>query len=467
MGCPPRFATPRTDRETRGETVANVARVLGVELMPWQRQVVDTALEVDADTGRLAYREVVLGVPRQSGKTTLLLALMVHRALSAPAQRVLYASATRNHARQKLLQEWLGRLEASLPAECFEVRRALGSESVRFDSGSYLGITSTTERAGHGDTLDLGVVDESWVHADGRLEQGFRPTMITRPEPQLWIVSTAGTVESLYMRGKVDAGRTRAQAGLTGGVAYFEWSADADADPGDPETWRACMPALGETVEEAAIQAELEAMPPAEFARAYLNQWPGERPGDWLVIGRGDWEALEDAGSEPRDPVVFAVEVNPERTAAAIAVAARRADELVHVEVVDHREGVDWVVPRMVALRARWRPAATVVDPASPAGSLIAALGDARVEVRTPTGREVAHGCGVLYDTVAARGLRHLGQQSLAVALGNAKQRQVQDAWVWDRRRAGVDLSPLGAATLAVWGVGQAGGRPRIRVLEI
>jgi hypothetical protein len=82
--------------------------------------------------------------------------------------------------------------------------------------------------------------------------------MITRPQPQLWVVSTAGTHRSGYLRGKVNAGRARAGAGQRSTVAYFEWSALAGSDPGDPATWWACMPALGHTVTEARIAAEFE-----------------------------------------------------------------------------------------------------------------------------------------------------------------------------------------------------------------
>ena len=47
--------------------------------MPWQQHVADVALELDPETGELYYEEVVITVPRQSGKTTLLIALMVWR----------------------------------------------------------------------------------------------------------------------------------------------------------------------------------------------------------------------------------------------------------------------------------------------------------------------------------------------------------------------------------------------------
>ena len=49
--------------------------------MPWQQHVADVALEVDPATGLLAYREVVVTIPRQSGKSSLALAIMVHRAI--------------------------------------------------------------------------------------------------------------------------------------------------------------------------------------------------------------------------------------------------------------------------------------------------------------------------------------------------------------------------------------------------
>jgi phage terminase large subunit-like protein len=70
--CPPLYATPRNpSRPTLGGDVATIAEQLGTPFMPWQRLVADVAMEVDPATGLLAYREVDLTTPRQSGKTTL------------------------------------------------------------------------------------------------------------------------------------------------------------------------------------------------------------------------------------------------------------------------------------------------------------------------------------------------------------------------------------------------------------
>lgn len=423
--------------------------------MPWQRHVADVALEVSPVTGKLAYREVVLTVPRQSGKTFLLLCLMVHRAQGfGGPQRIVYTAQTRNDARRKWEDEHVAILDRSPLRDLYRVRRNNGSEAIRWNNGSMHAITSSTERAGHGETLDLAVLDEAFAHEDARLEQGLSPTMITRPQPQLWIVSTAGTRRSLYLRGKIDAGRVRVAQGVRDSAAYFEWSAPPEADPGDEETWRACMPALGHTVDIEAIRTEYARMDLPEFRRAYLNQWADDAPDDWSVISRDAWMALADPASTPVDPVAFAVDVSPDRAASAIAVAGQRSDGLMHVEVAEHDRGTGWVVDRLRQMVAKWSPSVVVVDPAGPAGSLIPYLERAGIEVTKPTIRDAAQACGALYDAVTGESpyLRHLDQPVLNSALSGALRREVGDSWLWARRGVSVDISPLVGVTLALWG---------------
>jgi Phage terminase-like protein, large subunit len=184
--------------------------------MPWQRHVLDVALEVDPATGLLAYREVVLTVPRQSGKTLLLLCLMVHRALGfGSRQRILYTAQTRNDARKKWEDEHVRTLEESPFASMFSVRYNNGNEAIRWNNGSMHALVAPTEKAAHGETLDIGAIDEAFAQVDGRLEQAMKPAMITRPQPQLWVVSTAGTDKSVYLRGQGRRRRARCSLGVT------------------------------------------------------------------------------------------------------------------------------------------------------------------------------------------------------------------------------------------------------------
>jgi phage terminase large subunit-like protein len=470
LSCPPRFGTPRRfDRPTLGPKVAELARVMGLPLMPWQQHVADVALEVDPDTGLLVYREVDLTVPRQSGKTSLLLGVMVHRALGfGRRQQIVYTAQTRNDARKKWEDDHLPILDASPLRAMYSVRKTNGNEAIKWRNGSLHGITSSTEKAGHGATLDLAVIDEAFAQEDARLEQGLKPTMITRPQPQLWVPSTAGTRRSTYLRQKVAAGRVRAEMGLTESVAYFEWSAPKEADPGDPATWHGVMPALcpttlscrcdpggrwKHTITEAAIRAEYTGMDLAEFRRAYLNQWPEDSPDEWLVIERDPWMDRADPDSRRESRVAFALDMTPDRSAVSIAAAGRRADGRLHVEVIEHRPGTGWVVDRVKDLDDRYEPVAVVLDPAGPAGSLIADLEAAGIEVVTSSAREVGQACGAFYDAVTDSGdLVHIDQTPLNDALAGALKRPLGDAWAWDRKNVTVDISPLVAVTLAAWG---------------
>jgi phage terminase large subunit-like protein len=286
----PSSATRRTDRSSHGAALAETARQLGVELLPWQQLVADVALEHVA--GRLSYRDVAVSVPRQSGKTTLLLSVLVHRMLSADGQRLSYSAQTRLAARARLLDVWWPRIARSPLGGRFAVTRGMGSESLRNVNGSILTILSTDEAAGHGDVLDLAILDECWA-LDTRAEQATRPAMATRRNAQLWLASTAGSDRSVWWRQKVDGGRAAVAEGVTVGSAFFEWCAPPDADIGDPTVWWECMPALGHTVEEATIAADLRVMHPREFRRAYGNQWPDESDQGWAVIPRDVWMAAQ------------------------------------------------------------------------------------------------------------------------------------------------------------------------------
>jgi phage terminase large subunit-like protein len=285
----PRWATPATGRPDFSGKVGVVARALGFGgLMPWQQQVIGTGTEVRED-GLPRFREIVIEVPRQQGKSISILSLMLARALDKPGTMISYSAQTRLAGRRRMLDVWYPRIRRSPLRAYVDVRKGYGSEAFTFSNGSLLMLASGTEASDHGDTLHLGVIDESWAQRDSKIEQALKPAMLTIPAAQLWIVSTAGTEFSAYFRGKVDAGRAACEMGSPGSSAYFGWSAEDDADPGDLETWRRCMPALGITVSEETVAADFETMDLAEFRRACLCQWPEVANPGWKLFSEADY----------------------------------------------------------------------------------------------------------------------------------------------------------------------------------
>jgi Terminase large subunit, T4likevirus-type, N-terminal len=460
--CPPRFATPRTpERKTLGGRVARIAEALGLPLMPWQRLVADVALELTPE-GRLVHREVVVLTPRQSGKTTLELAVMLARALGEPGTHIRYTAQSGVAARQKVVDEWVPALQRSPFAEMFRPRLTNGHEAIRFHNGSRIELVSSTRTSGHGLTLDHCVIDEAFAQTDARLEQSLKPTMITRPSPQLWIVSTAGTPEtSAYLWGKVETGRQLAGVGVDS-ACFFEWSAPEDADISDRDVWRRTMPALGHTITETAIEADFHSMAAGEFARAYLCQWraPARDP----IVPLERWRALADVESESPRPQVLAIDVSPDGGSAAIAAAARIAGGRVHVGILEHGPGTGWVAPRAAELFRELLPRQVLLDARSPAASLEPDLIEAGVRriVKT-TATQMTDACQQFVNAANERRIVHRGTAELIAAIDGAAKRPLLDAWALKRRGSSSDISPLVGVILAHFACRQ----PRGDVLHV
>jgi hypothetical protein len=188
----------------------------------------------------------------------------------------------------------------------------------------------------------------------------------------------------------------------------------------------------------------------AEAERAYLNRWTSAAVASPIPVST--WNRREDGDAALGDDLVFAVDLSPDRSSASIA-AAGPLDERHVVELVDHRNGTEWVVARCTQLWDRWKPRAIVVDGAGPAASLVADLEAAGLNVVVSGSRDMASACGRIYDAVINDKLRHRGQPPMTAAVTGAAKRKLGDAWAFSRSSSAVDISPLVAATLALWGV--------------
>jgi phage terminase large subunit-like protein len=472
LPCPPRWSTPRTDRPTRGARSSLIARALGRPYQPHQQHVADVAGEVDPATGLLVFRTVVVVMGRQSGKTNLWLPVTVERMLGGYAstsvgghithgpQVANYTAQTRLEARLKWLEDHVPAVERSPLGRLMEHKLSAGDEHMRWPDGSRYGVVAPTWKAGHGQTADLVGVDEAWALPDSTVEQGVRPAMITRAEPQLWVISAAGTPDSLFLAGKMEEGRAAAKAGVTSGVAYFEWSAPEDADPSDPEVWRRTIPALQSDsnpaglITEEAIAEEFRSWETGEFSRAYLAI-PSRIRGT-AVIAPALWSACEDRGARHAEEAkrVGAFDVSPERDRSSVGVigpGVSESGEPLGVplgEVTHHDEGTEWVPAAVASLRADG-VTRCVYDATSPAAAIADAVRRAGMRCEPMNTTEVRDACGQFYDGVRQRQFRHVGQPGVDAAINGAARSERGDAWRWSRKSSACDITPLMVLTLA------------------
>lgn len=469
MNAPPRFATPRNPRHrTLGGAQAELAHALGTPFMPWQRYVADVAGEIDPATGRMVYGLVVLTVPRQSGKTTLVRAAGVHTALQRDG-RAWYTAQTRNDARDNWI-EAVSLVERSILADAVRARLTNGSESLMVPStGGFFRVFAPLPDALHGKQSDRVFADEIWAFSRERgkeLTQAIVPTQATRKAPQQWLLSTAGTDASTWLKDAVQRGMDGAP-----GVAFFDWGIGEDVDPTDIDAVCAAHPAYGHTITREAIEDAAAVMDADEFARAYGNRWTTALK---RIIDRTKWAALVDGTTDtiaPTSPVAFGVDLAPDRSCASIGTCGGSLFGRHIVEVVDHRAGVGWVHERLRELVEKHDPVAVVLDPVGPAAVLVDAVKNSdderdeplRARLVTTGPRELCTGTLRVFDAIhepkspPVLGIRR--HADLDAAADSVGRRRIGGGWTWDRGGA-APISPLMAVTLAWWGFDHPASMP-------
>ena len=455
-----------------GDEAVELAAMAGLDLDPWQQYVLRNSLGERAD-GKWSAFEVGLVVSRQNGKGSILEAREL-AGLFLLGERLIVHSAHRFDTSLEAFQRLLNLIEAApeLSRRVKRVSRSHGEEGIELDNGQRIRFRTRTAGGGRGFTADLIVLDEAMVIPAAML-RALLPTLSARSNPQIWYTGSAVDQENDEHGVVLSRIRERGMSGEDKSLAYFEWSAAtplADLSPGvanDPILWAQANPAMGRRISDEYIANEYASMYGDRgfwIERLGVGDWPNTSPSGVRLIDPDQWDACLDAASFPEDPVAFAFDVTPDRSAACIAVAGYRPDGLAHIEVVEHRRGTRWVGERLEELKAKHRIKTIYCDAYGPAGSLIPDLDHRHIDVTTLNAKEVAAGCGIFYDAITdSQSLRHLGTHELDTAINGAITRPLGDAWAWSRKSSSVDISPLVACTVALWGLKNAKtNRPRI-----
>ena len=139
------------------------------------------------------------------------------------------------------------------------------------------------------------------------------------------------------------------------------------------------------------------------------------------------WDELADPESQIVSDLTFAVDARLDRSI--IVAAGRRDDGLAHVEIVDYRDGSDWVDGRVERLVSRWSPVRVLGHHGPKYPGTIA--------------------CPTLHAAITTAQVRHLGCPVLTECLASARVRRREGGWHWDRKPGRPSSGPLVLAAVA------------------
>jgi phage terminase large subunit-like protein len=449
-----------------GPDAVALCEIAGLTLDDWQTFILLEALG-EREDGRWSCFETAIVVSRQNGKSELLVARLLIGLFLLKEREQIYCSYQFDSA-LVVFRRLVAAIEDT-PAFMKRVKRIArhhGGESIETTDGCRVSFRTRTKLGGRGHSCDVLIFDEAHILSSAA-HGSLLPMLSARRRAQLWYAATAPDMDVNEDAVVLAAVRERAVKGENAErLAYFEWSANVDGPEAltpemacDPAVWAEANPALNIRISEEQVERERQAMGPVSFAveRCGAGRWPR---GDGLpgILDPETWRACEDPEPVAVDPVTFSFDVSPDRAHTAIAASWHGEDGLPRIDVIEERPGTAGVAERIAELTANHRAQAVITDPAGPAASLLPELERLGVKVTPVTATQHAQGCGMFYDYVEQRLLRYRRTKSLDLAVENAVKRPLGDAgWAWSRKSSSVNIAPLVAATLALWG-SQTGG---------
>ena len=447
--APPRVRHAPSVRANSWEDVADLSASLGVTLDEWQEAVLEAAMGERAD-GRWAARLVGVSAPRQQGKSQLIVARALAGVLLFDEQTILVSAHQTDTARE-VFQRLLDIIDdnPSVARRVDSVMKAINRESIRFKGGQTIKIKARSLAGGRGFSADCLLLDEAQILGESAWSS-ILPTMSARENPQAWLLGTPPTPQD---DGEV-FGRLR-EAGLKGTdarTAWLEWSADEHDDFDDPATWAKANPAYGTRISREAVESERAAMSDTQFAMERLGMWSGASSRS--VIPAGMWADAADSTSLAVDRFSLGVEVAPDAARASVALAGIRDDGAWHIELDEAREGTAWVVPYVKALlEANPQIRGVGIDAGSPSKVLLEEFSAEGIRTITPKVQDLGAACTTVLSGVITGEVRHIDQGQMNTAVSVAGKRRLGDTgmWVWSRSTAAADITPIQAATLALW----------------
>ncbi|WP_186760139.1 terminase large subunit domain-containing protein [Arthrobacter alpinus] len=316
-----------------------VAALYGIKLSPWQRYALLVMSELNPD-GSYRFKNVLISVPRQSGKTLLCSIILTARSLKKPGFRAFYTAQTGALARERFF-EMTDDVEKSLIGSKVQVRRAAGSSRIDFFNGSRFQPFVPNAQALHGFTGSLAIYDELFVWDEAQfngLLSGSVPALQTKLDKQHLYVSTQGHAESTALNGLIDKGKLAIDDPETD-FCFLMWGLADGLDGSDSEHWD-FHPSLGVTITKEDIRTAQGTMSKSEFERAYMNRQTLTMES---VFDLEQWDRAKHSLPRPkRSQVGIGYEIRADRGKSAIVAAYKHENKIV-LKVLNNGTGSEWI----------------------------------------------------------------------------------------------------------------------------
>jgi phage terminase large subunit-like protein len=310
------YAAPTLGPRVGAFCAANVRQTKGrwagqpLEFEPWQQAFLNEAFEVDPETGLRIYHEVLLGLPRKNGKSTMAAGISLYLLVAdgEHGPEVYNAAGAKDQARVVFQQAREFVDGSPTLGDYLLVKR---HEIDCPENDGHLRVIASDAKLQHGSNPSGNVIDELWAHKTDDLYVALTSGTAAREQPFTLTITTAGFDEEsplglLYGRAlELEVERptpflTIARDREAGFLMYwYGVPVDAAYDVTDPAVVVQANPASWVTERYLRREMTKPSMRLIEYKRWHANQWTASEDA-WVEASV--WDACADELTEEGKP---------------------------------------------------------------------------------------------------------------------------------------------------------------------
>lgn len=475
--------------------------ILGVTLFPWQKWLLNHALELSLDKTLYRFRVVIVSVARQNGKSIVETIIALWHMFSLQSGTVIATAQNLDNAERV----WKDAVAFAESSEICAELIAPGSPQMghpkvfSLNNGCEFRVASATAGA-RGFPGDLILVDELREQHDWDLWASVKNTMNARPLAQCWCFSNAGDARSVVMKyqralAHRDLGWPDGEVEFEGVLddldeeiaqlladsddlkpGWFEWSAPPGAKRTDMDALAQSNPSLNH-LEIFGLGEEIKCPTTRTLYSALSDPayvYEVEVMCRWATIGlggpfpAGTWEATmlqpdEETGNYPTATPgtqrVVCVEFSMKRSQTYIARVAFGVDGMVLGGMDEDIPGTDGVVDYLLSHKHEIDAVVIRTETSAPTRSLFEEIKERSdlPEIIEWKGADIYVAHSQLYDRLGVGTVGHFQHTGLDLAATSALvDLKPGGAWLVSIRRSPTDTAALYAFIGAVWGLALA-----------
>jgi phage terminase large subunit-like protein len=451
------------DFPSDGDKLANLVKIAwkspespkGIELDEWQqwllRHVFERYPEGHKRAGELRYRQVVISVSRQVGKSLLLSIIGVYGMLMHQLSGASVISLASSIDQARIIYNRVLFVIQSNPFLAKLFKKASESRGiVTADGTGRYDVKPAKEAALQGIPISLCLFDELHLAKQGMWTAAVKGTQSYKDGIVIGI-TTAGdqsseTLLDLYKLGhKSAAGDPELER-----FGFFCWEAPQHARIDDPEAIKAANPAVAcGRIPLDRVMADLKTQPEHEVRRYTLNQFISGTAQSWIPSDTFRKAGTKVSADQQRG--VFAVDISKNWEHATIAYANAVGDEH-HTELVQTFVNPNETIlyNRLVELYHAHNPRAIALDDRALPG-LGKRLKLSGLPVWQLWTKEMSAACSVVYALFATEKAKHNNDPLLIKQSPNGIAKYSGETWLISRKESLGEIDALMATVMSLY----------------